>query len=346
MYRISVQGRSDSMNREEFVNFVAKNIKYHLPDTFADCQIEEKDMRLIISKSNSSNRLVIYLDKAYEQFMEDRTIFRVMEKIARNINTDWQAAEKVSDEKKQAIKLANNYDEAKKRIQVILRDPDVSDIPSNWVTTQIESYVALYQINLDSNNVSVPITNEMIQYWGITTEQLLLDALEVNEPWNKPVLTNAEDWIFNPNLENLLDLSSEQFEKGFLYILSNETLDNGAAVIVNSKVLEKIGNLLEQDYYLFPSSKQEMMVHPDIGVVSVKEMQEMVQEVNSTRVSPEDVLSNKVLYYDCKERKLELAAVREERLAEMKENQKETSEKLENPSKKKEEKIMNFTPRI
>ena len=97
------------MNKEEFVNFVAKNIKYHLPDTFADCQIEEKDMRLIISKSNSSNRLVIYLDRAYEQFMEDRTIFRVMEKIARNINTDWQAAEKVSDEKQQAIKYRLYY---------------------------------------------------------------------------------------------------------------------------------------------------------------------------------------------------------------------------------------------
>ena len=45
------------MNKEEFIQFVAKNLKYHLPSDFNSYQIEVNHMRLTISESNSSKQL-------------------------------------------------------------------------------------------------------------------------------------------------------------------------------------------------------------------------------------------------------------------------------------------------
>ena len=47
------------MNKEEFIQFVAKNLKYHLPSDFNSYQIEVNHMRLTISESNSSYDFIL-----------------------------------------------------------------------------------------------------------------------------------------------------------------------------------------------------------------------------------------------------------------------------------------------
>lgn len=50
------------MKKEEFIQFVAKNIKYHLPSEFKDFKIEVgKHMGLVISEKKSPNTIKIYL---------------------------------------------------------------------------------------------------------------------------------------------------------------------------------------------------------------------------------------------------------------------------------------------
>ena len=67
------------MKKEEFIQFVAKNIKYHLPSEFKDFKIEVgKHMGLVISEKKSPNTIRIYLDEAYEKFMENKNIFPVI----------------------------------------------------------------------------------------------------------------------------------------------------------------------------------------------------------------------------------------------------------------------------
>ena len=53
------------MKKEEFIQFVAKNIKYHLPSEFKDFKIEVgKHMGLVISEKKSPNTIKIYLDES------------------------------------------------------------------------------------------------------------------------------------------------------------------------------------------------------------------------------------------------------------------------------------------
>lgn len=88
------------MKKEEFIQFVAKNIKYHLPSEFKDFKIEVgKHMGLVISEKKSPNTIRIYLDEAYEKFMENKNIFPVMETVANNITQGWHTVGKIRDEK-------------------------------------------------------------------------------------------------------------------------------------------------------------------------------------------------------------------------------------------------------
>lgn len=83
-----------------------------------------------------------------------------------------------------------------------------------------------------------------------------------------------------------------------IYVLTNESRLNGAGILAQNNVLEKVGNLLQSDFYILPSSIHEVLVVPDDGTFALKELESIVKEVNATQVAPEDLLSDKVQYYD------------------------------------------------
>ena len=50
------------MNKDDFMKIVEENIKYHLPESFADCRFEAgKPMSLIVSEGNSPDAIRLHL---------------------------------------------------------------------------------------------------------------------------------------------------------------------------------------------------------------------------------------------------------------------------------------------
>lgn len=307
------------MNKDEFVRFVSKNIKFHLPDSFKSCQIGyDHNMKLIVAEKNAETHLRLDLSEQYETFMRDKNIFLVMETISSNIIEGWKISKNSEYEIEQAKEYVNNYDKAKKHLQIIVCDPDINPIPQNSVVTSVGEYVALYNINLDTNtdqNMSIRVTQTVLNQWGISKEQLHQDALAVEEKWNKPVLMNLFDLMnhmrFNfPKPPNLLsENAGGKLDEDEIYMLTNANSFEGAGMLAHSEVLEQISSLLsDNNYYILPSSKHELMIKPDNNSVSVNQLYEMVQLANTKDVPTEDLLSNKILYYNPKEKVLELAS--------------------------------------
>ena len=144
--------------------------------------------------------------------------------------------------------------------------------------------------------------------------------MKVREVWNQPFMAEWEQEAFylqfgTPKPENLLESDRGKIESDTIYILSNKALDNGAVLIVQPEIIEKVGDLLQQNYYLFPSSRHEMLVYPNSGhSMTAQEMETVVRRMNEQERSPEDLLSDKILFYDYQERKLKLATEREKEL--------------------------------
>ena len=343
------------MNKDDFMKIVEENIKYHLPESFADCRFEAgKPMSLIVSEGKSPDAIRLHLGEVYDAFMEDKNIFSVMEFIAKNVEEAWSITGEMDETKEQLQGYINNYEEAKKHLQIVLSDPDVEAVLANSVVTQVGAFNAKYRLLLDSfdleSEMSVSVTQGLLDKWGVTTEQLHQDALSVEGKWNKPILMDVFQMITHAQLNfgrpaNLLENVGETLDEHAMYTLTNENAYKGAGMLAHSEVLEQIGSLLsDNNYYILPSSKHELLILPDDGSKSVKELRKMVQYVNEKEVSAKDLLSDKILYYNSKEKVLELAVDKAENLSKEVTNTKQ--EDVAKNTAKQPKKTAEFTPRM
>lgn len=109
--------------------------------------------------------------------------------------------------------------------------------------------------------------------------------------------------------ENILEGNSGEHDR--MYVLTNRIRSYGAACMAYPYIPEMIGRTLGTDYYILPSSVHEVMIVPADGGLAGGELEEMVREINATQVAEEEVLSDHVYYYDCREGLLRVCGAEE-----------------------------------
>lgn len=140
-------------------------------------------------------------------------------------------------------------------------------------------------------------------------------------------LAMTEDEVFEQAYKNTADdttliyLSEVLQEFGFendefledeipMLIVTNSSKFKGASPFVIADVLERVGDELNADYYILPSSRHEVIALKEreeekLDAVLLKEM---VKEVNSTVVHTEDFLSDSVYRYSRDTKTLSIVA--------------------------------------
>ncbi len=83
-----------------------------------------------------------------------------------------------------------------------------------------------------------------------------------------------------------------------LWIVTNNDMRLGASVLFYPGVPQRISEQLGGDYYIIPSSIHECLVCSSRINQSWEILEHMLNEVNSTVVDSEDILSDKLYYYD------------------------------------------------
>ena len=150
---------------------------------------------------------------------------------------------------------------------------------------------------------SILVKEEFLTLWGMDEKTLHKTALENTR--------RLLPWDFLSMSQMLHDASGVEFWREEpelpLYILSNRDKYFGSVWITDPRVLEEIGKELRGDYYILPSSVHECMIVPAALGANVRELQEMVQEINETQVEPEEVLADTVYRYDSRKKRLEAA---------------------------------------
>ena len=87
--------------------------------------------------------------------------------------------------------------------------------------------------------------------------------------------------------------------------ITNKQKVFGATAILYPGVLKTIAEKENSDFYLLPSSIHEMILVPDRGDFSEKELRWIVRSGNKEVVAPNEVLSDSIYHYKKDERKLE-----------------------------------------
>ena len=90
-------------------------------------------------------------------------------------------------------------------------------------------------------------------------------------------------------------------------------------------MLKKAGEVLQDDYYIMPSSIREVLLVPARFGNGMDRMNDLIREINLKEVQPKEILGNHVQYYD---RKLQMFMNAEEyrRMIQFKEDRAEKTE--------------------
>lgn len=149
----------------------------------------------------------------------------------------------------------------------------------------------------DQNWGSILIHNHMLEEWKLSKEELF-DFAKVNTyQMFAPSFRPLEDVIENMLSEKdkaLFPCLTPAFP---MFILTNTQNAHGATVICYPDFLQKLSMELDTDFFILPSSIHEVILIPMKSEIHLSDLSEMVKEVNSTQLEPEEVLSDHAYYY-------------------------------------------------
>lgn len=209
----------------------------------------------------------------------------------------------------------NDYDSIRDNITMVVRSKDrCMDIINDVPYVEQGEFIGLFKIEFQRNeheSYATIISNATLEAYGITKDELYDQAKENDKKnaYKQPILCDINDIIFNIiageklfDEKNLLENNEIiDIEDDELLVLSNRESREGAALLFNEDVLERISEVMNGDYYIIPSSIHEVIV---LKEMPAPELNQMIAEVNNTQVEPEDVLSYNAQYYDSRNKTL------------------------------------------
>lgn len=249
----------------------------------------------------------IYLNSYYEDYQNGRDMDDILDSIAdlrveHEVNQDFDVSS-ITDFEKVSDKIAARLYGMEGNEELLSARPHAT----------MDDLAVTYCIMLGDNengSMSVPITNQIMETWGVTQEDLRRIAQE-----NCDTLTPSKFMSMNavitdmmvPQIMSDCGINKEEAIKMVndmvptddkMFVLTNNQKLNGAAALLDEKMMEQITERVGNDFYILPSSVHEVLIVPKEAGMDLKDLEAMVQEVNATQVAPQDRLSDHVYQYD------------------------------------------------
>ena len=312
------------MTEQKFYQSVEQNIREYLPEEYTEAeislstQVKTNDMEqtgVVIRISGEVVTPVIYLGVFYEQYQQGRDMSEIMPEIA-------QTRINAIDDRIKGIdaNLFTDYENVRPKLQMRVYDTERNEKRLDRIVHHsYGDFTAAYSIMLSNDtdqSMGVMITPQLLSSWGISKKQLHDDTIladlnrgTVLAPIQEMMMNAMDGSAYHNYLQDKEErpFVPDENEGVQMLCLTNGDRLNGAGLILNSVIQEKVANICEGNYYVLPSSVHEVLIVPDKGdmpEVSARVMNEMVRDINLSVVSPQDILSDKVQYYDAKSRTL------------------------------------------
>ena len=281
---------------EEFKNWAAENIKSYLPDSYSEAVVEMRRVEkpgapytgLTVMKKGQTAAANVNLELMYEMYTGGASAEEIMEGMA----------------KIAVMKLPvwgdfslQSYEDVKKRICIRLLSLSSNLRLAERVPHRIiEDMILTYNVisGYTGNDIwTSMIDNSIAESWGITEDDLYNDALR-----NSSVL-------FPPRLDLLTDIIGEkpEGEDPGIMVLSNKGGFYGASAVMYPGVLEMASSEMGGDFYIIPSSINEMILVPTRMVDDPARLL-LTHRFASSNTAPAERLSERIFFYDCKAKQM------------------------------------------
>ena len=304
------------MTEKEFYEMIRNRIRDYLPERYDNCRIELHEvvknndrhlMGISVVPEGECAAPLVYLNSYYHQNNDGRDIDDICEEIADTFLS-------LQDMSKEVSSLDMNYESMRDKLRVkVVNTKSNREMLRNVVSQPVGcGYALVPYIDLENSGFPggcIQITNELAASFNKNTSEIMSDAISGSSREEGAGLFRIEDMLFGAGKpENLLHADSAKEETG-PFVLTNTTSGVlGASALFLPDVQKQIADTLGSGYYVMPSSIHEVLVVPDREDVSPRQLGQMVKDVNSAMVQPEEQLGNRVLHYNAMQGKLVIAA--------------------------------------
>ena len=213
-----------------------------------------------------------------------------------------------------------DYENMKEKLSVEVISAEANaDLLANVPHDRMEDLAVVYRFVMESSEdgrASILVTNNLMDRMGVSHEQLRADALE-NSPEIRPVVIMGMNEVMKemmgPEVYEMFGIPDDAEET--MYVATVPDKNSGAGVIAYQDFMDQAAERVGGDFFVLPSSINEILLVPDNGDMTADALRDMVKDVNAKEVSPEERLSDNVYHYDSKDHVFELAEKFEARLA-------------------------------
>lgn len=289
------------MTYEEFQGSVIGTLAKRFPkDTSIQIHkvIKTNDRELdgiVISEPNSQISPTIYLNPFFEAFERGASSFDEI------IDTIFKAYDHHRNTETFDTEDFIRFERARDKIvfRLINREKNeklLSDVPFMPYLDLAVTFSFLVDLKGEGLG-AILIHNAHMEEWGKKKEELYEAAASNVKRLLPPALTPMNEIMKSVGIIDQNELDA--YEKSPLYVLTNEKRNYGAATILYKDELMKAAKKLKTDRLcIIPSSVHEVLLMPEEIARCREDIDEMVREVNSATVPPDEVLSDHAYYYD------------------------------------------------
>lgn len=260
---------------------------------------KNNDIRLtgvIMMRETDKVSPTIYLEEPYRQYCEGTDIQEIADRIMalyeaqmKDIHLDMNFFSEFEYVKDRIFHKIINYDQNKNLLV---------DVPHlMWRDLAVVFYYSMEDEKL--GRASILVHNNHMDMWDQTADTLYQTA-QHNMRQSMPELLVPMQELINEMTGVRLEEKDVR-----MYVLTNKEKMYGASAMLYSDEIGKLADRLDSDLLILPSSVHEVLLLPDNREQKYDFYRQMVEEVNTTQVEPEEILSYNLYRYNRKKAEIE-----------------------------------------
>lgn len=245
---------------------------------------------LVIKAADTNIAPTIYLNSYFDKFSDgvmdlDDVVESIIDTYSRHNSVTFD------------ISTFTDFDAVKNRICYKLVNTNANeklleDVPHREMFDLSVVYYVMVSVE-DGATGSILIHNNHLGFWDVT-ENDLYEYASINTSKILPVNIKS---MFD-TLSEMVDMEDLPDTDDFMYVLTNKEKLQGASTILYPDVLSAFADRKNANLWLLPSSIHEWIIVCDDGNMNRETLSEMIQEVNSTQLAVDEILSDHPYYYN------------------------------------------------
>lgn len=233
----------------------------------------------------------VYMEDYYSRYLEGEDICDIGDSLLKQYRMNSPAV-------RLDMSFFDNFESVKDRLYIKLINKEknadfLEEAPyEEFLDLAIVAYVRVYDRKI--GNGIIMVRNEHLRLWNTDGSRVLEEAKKNSHDHDDFNLRHIMDVLMSMDNGNLKqDVRSDDFP---MYVATNTKMTNGAAVMTMNDKLKEFSEVMGGDFYVIPSSVHELILFADNDGMAC-DINEMIREVNTTELSPDEVLSDHVYRY-------------------------------------------------